>query len=117
MGFRRSCRARFDCVRQFLTNVVPSELTVRIEGTITVAGTSDPIEGVLVEVRTQDASVLEVLTDSQGFYTLTFLYRFFRGEEFCPFTVIYSIDGFQGALVIPLCLEEVQTIDLQLVRA
>ena len=72
-----------------------------------------------MEVRTQDASVLEVLTDSHGFYTLTFLYRFFLGggEEFCPFTILYSIDGFQGALVIPLCLEEVQTIDLQLVRA
>ena len=116
-GFGAAAALALTACGNSFTNVVPTELTVRIEGTITVAGTGDPIEGVLVEVRTQDASVLEVLTDSQGFYTLTFLYRFFRGEEFCPFTVIYSIDGFQGALVIPLCLEEVQTIDVQLVRA
>ena len=98
------------------TNVQPRELTVRIEGTITVTGTGDPIEGVLVEVRTQDAIFLEVMTDSQGFYTLTFLYRFFPGELFCPFFINYSVDGFQEALVIPSCSEEVETIDLQLVR-
>lgn len=66
--------------------------------------------------RTLDAGVLEVLTDSQGFYTLTFLYRFFPGEEFCPFTIIYTVAGFMGALLSPSCSEEVQTIDLQLAR-
>ncbi|MCH7473028.1 MAG: carboxypeptidase regulatory-like domain-containing protein [Gemmatimonadetes bacterium] len=115
--FGAAAALAFTACGNSFTSVQPSELIVRIEGSITVAGTGDPIEGVLVEVRTLDAAVLEVSTDSQGFYTLSFLYRFFPGEEFCPFTIIYTVAGFQGALLSPSCSEEVQTIDLQLGRA
>ena len=114
--FGTAAALAFTACGSSFTNVEPRELTVRIEGTITVTGTGDPIEGVLVEVRTQNASFLEVLTDSEGVYTLTFLYRFFPGDVFCPFTIFYSVEDFLGDLIIPTCSEEVQTIDLQLAR-
>ncbi len=95
----------------------PIELTVRVEGTVTARDTGNPIEGALVEVRSLSAQVLEVMTDSQGFYTLSYLYRCFPGQCECAFIINYSADGFGSGLDFPLCLEAVETIDVQLARS
>ena len=94
----------------------PIELTVRLEGTVTASDTGGPIEGASVEVRTLSAQVVEVFTDSQGFYTLEYLYRFFPGQFDCPFIINYSAEGFGSGLDFPVCSEAVETIDVQLAR-
>ncbi len=114
--FGAAAALAFTACGSSFTGPEPIALTVRIEGTITVTDTGDPLEGVLVEVRTQTVQVLEVMTDSQGFYTLSFPYLFFQGELFCPFSIDYSLPGFQAELIFPQCLEAVETIDLQLAR-
>ncbi len=93
------------------------EITVQVQGTITAVGTGNPIEDAFLEVRTTTTGVLfaETTTDENGLYSLSFIYRFFRGERpFCPFIFLITAPGFFGDTPQLACVEEVQTIDVQL---
>ena len=102
--FGAAATLAFTACGNSFTSVQPSELIVRIEGLITVAGTGDPIEGVLIEVRTQDASVLDVSTDSLGFYTLSFLYRLFPEGRVLPLHHYLQRPWFSGSSPLPVVL-------------
>ena len=56
-----------------------------MQGTITGLGTGLPVDSALVEIRTTEAGgFAETYSDSTGYYSFSFVYRYFSGEVFCP---------------------------------
>jgi hypothetical protein len=109
--------AFFGCATSTIVTPPVQEVTVQIEGTVTELATGIPIEGALAEVRTITTGTLfaEALSDSTGAYSLTFLYRYFEGDRnFCPFIFIISRQGYVGDTPSFDCINDVQTINVQL---
>ena len=97
----------------------PVEMTVQLQGTVTAAATSLPIEGAAVEIvataTNQEFGV--ATTDAAGEYEISFLYRFFLSDPasaFCPFLGFVEAPGYRIETISPTCTGAIEIFNIQL---
>jgi hypothetical protein len=101
------------------TTETPVEMTVQLQGTVTAAVTSLPIEGAAIEIITTatNQEFAAATTDAAGQYEISFLYRFFRSDPasaFCPFLGFVEAPGYRIETISPTCTGLVEIFDIQL---
>ena len=101
------------------TTETPVEMLVQLQGTVTDAATSLPIEGTAIEIiaTATNQEFGAAVTDAAGEYEISFLYRFFLSEPssaFCPFLGFVEAPGYHIETISPICTGAVETYDVQL---
>ncbi len=105
----------------------PTSLTIRVEGTVTAADDGSPVVGAVTEILEgrpfqEDRSVARDVTDTSGHYSFSFVETPSCIERprtrnlliTHPDFLFVHIGGFHEPHIT--CTEELQTIDVQLVR-
>ena len=101
------------------TTETPVEMLVQLQGTVTDAATSLPIEGTAIEIlaTATNQEFGAAVTNAAGEYELSFLYRFFLTDPasaFCPFLGFVEAPGYNPETISPACTGDVEIHNIEL---